>query len=96
MKRVRWGILGTGAIARQFVQGLSFLPEAEVSAVGSRSRDSDERFADKRDIARRHAGYYDLAADPDLDVVYVATPHPFHAENAALCLEAGSAVREAV
>jgi len=92
VKRVRWGILGTGAIARQFVQDLSFLPEAE----GSRSRDSDERFADKRDIARRHAGYYDLAADPDLDVVYVATPHPFHAENAALCLEAGSAVREAV
>ena len=92
MKKVRWGILGTGAIARQFVQGLRSLPEAEVFAVGSRSEASAAKFADKRNIPRRHASYDDLASDPDVDVVYIATPHPFHAENATLCLQAGKAV----
>jgi predicted dehydrogenase len=92
VEKVRWGILGTGAIAKQFVQGLRFVPEAEVFAVGSRSRASAQEFADKRGIPRRHARYDDLASDPDVDVVYIATPHPFHAENATLCLEAGRAV----
>ncbi|MDQ4127047.1 MAG: Gfo/Idh/MocA family oxidoreductase [Actinomycetota bacterium] len=92
MKAVRWGILGTGAIARQFVEGLGSLPEAEVLAVGSRSEASAEKFAQERGIPRRYASYEDLAADPDLDVVYVATPHPFHAGNAELCLGAGKAV----
>jgi predicted dehydrogenase len=92
VKKVRWGILGTGAIARQFVQGLRSLSEAEVLAVGSRSRASAQDFADKRNIPRRHASYDDLASDPDVDVVYIATPHPLHAENATLCLEAGKAV----
>jgi predicted dehydrogenase len=92
VEKVRWGILGTGAIARQFVQGLNSVPEAEVLAVGSRSRASAQEFADKRSIPRRHASYDGLASDPDVDVVYIATPHPFHAENATLCLEAGKAV----
>jgi len=92
VEKVRWGILGTGAIAKQFVQGLRFVPEAEVFAVGSRSRASAQEFADKKGIPRRHASYDDLASDPDVDVVYIATPHPFHAENATLCLEAGKAV----
>ena len=92
MRKVRWGILGTGAIARQFVEGLIYLPEAEVLAVGSRSEASAAEFADEREIPRRYASYDDLAADPDIDVVYVATPHPFHADNAELCLEAGKAV----
>jgi predicted dehydrogenase len=92
VRKFRWGILGTGAIARQFVQGLRSLPEAEVFAVGSRSEASATKFADKRNIPRRHASYDGLASDPDVDVVYIATPHPFHAENAMLCLEAGKAV----
>ena len=92
MNKVRWGILGTGAIARQFVRGLRSLPEAEVFAVGSRSEASAAKFADERNIPRRHASYDALASDPDVDVVYIATPHPFHAENATLCLRAGKAV----
>jgi predicted dehydrogenase len=92
VRRFRWGILGTGAIARQFVKGLRSLPEAEVLAVGSRSETSATKFADKWDIPHRHASYADLAADPDVDVVYIATPHPFHAENAEVCLAAGKAV----
>ncbi|HEX5913785.1 MAG TPA: Gfo/Idh/MocA family oxidoreductase, partial [Rubrobacter sp.] len=92
VRKFRWGILGTGAIARQFVRGLRSLPEAEVFAVGSRSEDSAAEFADKRNIPRRHASYEGLATDPEVDVVYIATPHPFHAENAELCLQAGKAV----
>jgi predicted dehydrogenase len=92
VRKFRWGILGTGAIARQFVQGLRSLPEAEVFAVGSRSEGSAAKFAEKRNIPRRHAGYDALASDPEVDIVYIATPHPFHAENAALCLRAGKAV----
>ena len=92
VRKFRWGILGTGSIARQFVRGLNSVPEAEVLAVGSRSEASAARFADKRNIPRRHASYQALASDPDVDVVYIATPHPFHAENATLCLEAGKAV----
>ncbi len=92
MRKFRWGILGTGSIARQFVRGLNSVPEAEVLAVGSRSEASAEKFADKRNIPRRYASYKALASDPDVDVVYIATPHPFHAENATLCLEAGKAV----
>jgi predicted dehydrogenase len=71
---------------------LNTLPDAEVLAVGSRSEVSAERFAEERGVPRRYASYEDLAADPDVDVVYVATPHPFHAENAELCLGAGKAV----
>jgi predicted dehydrogenase len=92
VRKFRWGILGTGAIARQFVKGLRSLTEAEVFAVGSRSEDSAAEFAERRNIPRRHASYEDLAADPEVDVVYIATPHPFHAENAELCLQAGKAV----
>ncbi len=92
VRKFRWGILGTGAIARQFVCGLRSLPEAEVFAVGSRSEASAAEFADQRKIPRRHASYEDLVSDPDVDVVYIATPHPFHAENATLCLQTGKAV----
>ena len=74
------------------MRGLRSLPEAEVFAVGSRSEASAAEFADKRNIPRRHASYEGLAADPEVDVVYIATPHPFHAENAELCLQAGKAV----
>jgi predicted dehydrogenase len=92
VRKFRWGILGTGAIARQFTEGLNSLPEAEVLAVGSRSEASAAEFADERGIPRRYASYDDLAADPDVEIVYAATPHPFHAGNAELCLEAGKAV----
>ena len=88
----RWGILGTGDIAGQFVEGLEATPGAEVLAVGSRSQGSAEGFAEPWGIPRRYGSYEDLAADGDVDVIYVATPHPFHAANAELCLRAGKAV----
>jgi len=88
----RWGVLGPGRIAGQFARGLAVLDDAELVAVGSRSQENANRFAEEFDVPRRHSSYAELAADPDVDAVYVATPHPAHVENAILCLEAGKAV----
>lgn len=92
MSRVRWGVIGAGSIASRFAGALAALPDAETLAVGSRSQDSADRFAEAHGFSRSYPSYAQLAADPDVDVVYVATPHPFHAENVELCLKAGKAV----
>lgn len=89
---IRWGILGPGGIAHQFARGLSVIPDAELIAVGSRSSERAEKFADEFDIPYRHGSYADLASDPDVDAVYVSTPHPFHKEYSILCMEAGKPV----
>jgi predicted dehydrogenase len=92
MKKIRWGILSTGWIAHKFAEGLSVLTDAEIVAVGSRAQETADAFGDEFGVSHRHASYEALAADPDVDVIYVGTPHPFHKENSLLCLEAGKAV----
>jgi predicted dehydrogenase len=92
MDSVRWGILGTGRIAHEFAAGLRDTPDAETLAVGSRTKKSASDFAASFGIARHYGSYADLVSDPDVDVVYVATPHPFHEANAAQCLKAGKHV----
>lgn len=92
MENVRWGIISTGMIAKQFAEDLPYVEGAELVAVGSRSQDSADAFAKTYNIPKAHPNYDALASDPDVDVVYVATPHPFHEENALMCLEAGKAV----
>ncbi|WP_079063557.1 Gfo/Idh/MocA family protein [Peterkaempfera griseoplana] len=90
---VRWGILATGGIAASFADDLRLLPDdAELAAVGSRSTESARRFADRHGAARAYGTWQDLADDPDIDVVYIATPHSAHHAATALCLEAGKAV----
>jgi predicted dehydrogenase len=89
---VRWGILGTGGIASEFVIDLRLTESGLVVAVGSRSQQSADRFADEFGIAARHASYESLVADPNVDVIYVATPHPMHHDNAILALRAGKHV----
>jgi predicted dehydrogenase len=89
---IRWGILSTGRIAGLFATGLASAPGAELAAVGSRTRESADRFGDQYDIPHRHASYADLAADPDVDVIYVATPHPGHKDATLTCIAAGKAV----
>ena len=89
---VRWGILGTGGIATTFVTDLRLTDSGVAVAVGSRSQGSADRFADEFGIANRHASYESLVADPDVDVIYVATPHPMHHDNAILALRAGKPV----
>ena len=89
---IRWGILGTGRIAHAFARGLAVVPDAALVAVGSRAATTADAFADEFDIPRRHASYAALAADPEVDVIYVSTPHPDHRASTLLCLDAGKAV----
>jgi len=89
---LRWGILGTGGIAHTFASDLRLTESGVVSAVGSRGQGSAERFADEFGIEGRHPSYESLVADPGVDVVYVATPHPMHRDNAILALRAGKPV----
>ncbi|WP_433326413.1 Gfo/Idh/MocA family protein [Spirillospora sp. CA-294931] len=89
---IRWGILGTGNIAGRFTEDLLRLPDHSVVAVGSRSPRSAEVFAGRHGLPRGYGSYAELAADDELDVVYVATPHNVHHSAARTCLEAGRAV----
>ncbi len=87
-KAIRWGILATGWIAELFVKDL-LLTGHQVTAVGSRSQASADRFATAFGIAKAHGSYEALAADPDVDIIYIATPHPQHFAAAMLALNAG-------
>lgn len=88
----RWGILATGNIAARFAEDLRLAPGAELVAVGSRTRESAELFAQRHDVPRAYASWAELAADPDVDVIYVATPHAAHHEAALTCLAGDKAV----
>jgi predicted dehydrogenase len=91
-KVVRWGVLGTGGIAATFATDLPLVPGAELAAVGSRTPEAAAAFAGRHGFARSHGSWAELAADPDVDVVYVATPHAAHFDAAMTCLEGGKAV----
>ena len=84
---LRWGVVGTGGIAGSFARDVGSLPDAQIVAVGSRSQESAERFGDSFGVARRHPSYQALVEDPEVEAVYVATPHPLHAENALAAIE---------
>jgi predicted dehydrogenase len=87
-----WGILGTGSIAHLFAEDLTQHADGDLVAVGSRSAERAEAFGERFGAPHRHGGYDALVADASVDVVYVASPHPFHAEHTRLALEAGKAV----
>lgn len=87
-----WGILGAGRIAGRFAEEVKLLDQARLVAVGSRSLDKAQAFADDNGVERAYGSYLDMVNDPDVDAVYVATPHPLHLEHALLCIEHGKAV----
>ncbi|HKE65591.1 MAG TPA: Gfo/Idh/MocA family oxidoreductase [Micromonosporaceae bacterium] len=89
---IRWGVVATGGIATSFVTDLARVPDAEVVAVASRSDDSAGRFATENQIAHPYGTWDALAADPDVEIVYVAGPHPAHHPAARMMLDAGKAV----
>lgn len=91
MTGLRWGVLGTGGIARKQIADLQGAGMT-VAAVGSRSTESAERFAREVGVARHHGSYAALVDDPGIDIVYVATPATAHLDNALLALEAGKHV----
>lgn len=91
---MRWGILATGTIAEKFARTIRAMePEGELlAAVGSRSIESAERFARDFGVERAYGSYEALAADPQIDAVYIATPNNLHFANASLCLNSGKHV----
>jgi predicted dehydrogenase len=91
-KPVRWGIIGTGKIASTFARDLQLIDEGELVAVGSRSQASADAFGDEFNGARCFDSYEKLVSDPEVDAVYVGTPHPMHFENASLALNHGKPV----
>jgi predicted dehydrogenase len=91
MSNFKWGILGPGGIARAFAKDLQLLEGHEVAAVGSRTLINAQEFA-KSFGGTAYGSYEELVADPAVDAIYVATPHPAHKENVVLALNAGKPV----
>ncbi|WP_062304961.1 Gfo/Idh/MocA family protein [Demequina subtropica] len=89
---VRWGILGAGGIAHKLADAVNRYTASQVIAVGSRSLERSQAFADEMGVPTAYGSYEELLADPDVDVVYVATPHSHHHEHALMAIEAGKHV----
>jgi predicted dehydrogenase len=88
----RWGILASGGIAQAFARDLSYFNNHIVAAVGSRSQESADSFAAEFPGCVAYSSYEALVADPSLDAIYVASPHPYHVSNTILALNAGKPV----
>ena len=91
-RSIKWGIVSTGRIARRFAEAARLCGGAELLAVGSRTQVRADEFGQELDIPRRYGSYSELFRDSDVDAIYVATPHPFHKQNAIDALNAGKAV----
>ena len=92
MKNYKWGILAPGNISHKFVKGLTAIPNAELYAVGSRNLERAQNFANQYGFQKAYGSYADLVNDPDVEIIYVATPHPQHEEAVIKCLNKGKAV----
>jgi len=89
---IGWGILGTGNVAQLFASDLAQVPDARLLAIGSRSKERARVFGEKFSIPNQHGNYRELASDPRVQAVYIATPASAHKENILLCLNSGKAV----
>ena len=86
------GILGAGKIAEKMAATITRMEDAQVVAVGARDLERAKEFAGRHKIPRAYGNYQDLAADEEVELIYIATPHSHHKEHAILCLEAGKHV----
>ncbi|MCU6713117.1 Gfo/Idh/MocA family oxidoreductase [Paenibacillus sp. J5C_2022] len=91
-RAIRWGIMGPGRISRKFASDLKFAEGAELTAVAGRALDKAKDFAQEFDVPKAYGSCEELAADPDIDLVYIGTLHPAHKDNAMTCLRGGKAV----
>ena len=89
---IKWGVLGTGYAARQFAEGLKFVPGSKLVAVGSRSVENAEKFTHEFKGTRACSSYTNLIESPDIDVVFVATPHSRHKQDCLQALNANTSV----
>ncbi len=85
--KVRWGIIGTGRIAKAFAAGLRHTPNGELCAVSSRDIKNSSAFAQECEISLAFGSYKELAESDKVDAIYIATPHSSHAENSILCMK---------
>ena len=89
---LRWGIAATGGIAASMCDALATLPDARITAVGSRTQEAADNFAARFEIPNAHGTYEALFADPDVDIVYIASPHSHHRAMTIAALDAGKHV----
>ncbi|MFN7260882.1 MAG: Gfo/Idh/MocA family protein [Cyclobacteriaceae bacterium] len=89
---IRWGILGCGKIARKFASDLQWVSDAKLVAIGAREQSTAEAFAEDFPVEYKHNTYKALAENPEVDVIYIATPHALHYEHVMLCLQHKKAV----
>ena len=87
--KLAWGIIGTGNIAKTFAKGVAQSKTGRLIAVGSRSQASADKFGEEFKVPKRFASYEALLADPEVQAVYICTPHPMHAEWAIAAANAG-------
>jgi predicted dehydrogenase len=92
MEFIRWGILGCGRIARKFAADLRLVGDAKLSAVGARQIETARAFATEFPATHVHGSYEELVSNPEVDVIYIASPHSHHHEHTLLCLNHGKAV----
>ena len=87
MKKFKWGVIGTGRIARTFSEALNGCEDAILYAVASRTADKSKSFADKFGFEKSYGSYEELAMDDEIDCVYIATPMSSHYKDAMLCIK---------
>ncbi len=92
MKRYKWGILAPGKMSAKFTKGIKLLENAELYAVGSRDLLRAKQFAKEYGFRKFYGSYEELVSDPELEVVYIASPHSYHKEHTLLCLRHGKHV----
>ena len=90
--KIRWGILSTARIAHHFADDFAFVSNGTLAAVASRSAEQAAEFAARHEIPVAYSSYEQLYDDPDIDAIYIATPHSLHCRNATDALRAGKAV----
>ncbi|GGM43477.1 dehydrogenase [Paraliobacillus quinghaiensis] len=91
-EKIKWGVLATGGIASTFAKDLVHADNGLLYAVGSRNLANAEQFAKEHGATKAYGSYQELVEDKEVDVIYVATPHPYHKENVLTCLRAGKGV----
>ncbi len=91
-KKIKWGIIGPGKIANKFAADLAISNDSVLHGVASRDINKAKAFGERYDAINCYDSYEQLAEDPEVDVIYIATPHVFHYENTMMCLKKGKAV----
>lgn len=89
---VKFGIIGLGKIAHKFAHDIALVDGCTLQAVGSRSKEKAKEFASRYKVVNYYDSYEQVATDPEVDVIYIATPHTLHYENTMMCLLSGKAV----